>query len=168
MQHNRTTEITFGMVSTRFVAGEAFATAGSLRSSTVSELALQGRIAIITGAGSGLGAAFARRLAADGAHIVVNDLDEAAADAVAKEVDGETAVFDVTDAAAFDASVDDVVARHGRLDIMINNAGIAPPFNPARFDLAMANAVLRMEGRIDGDGAHVGAVERCPTPTGTA
>jgi NAD(P)-dependent dehydrogenase (short-subunit alcohol dehydrogenase family) len=114
----------------------------------VSELSLQGRIALITGAGSGLGAAFARRLAADGARIVVNDLDEAAADAVAKEVEGEAMVFDVTDAAAFDASVDDVVARHGRLDIMINNAGIAPPFNPARFDLAMANSMLRMEGRI--------------------
>jgi 3-oxoacyl-[acyl-carrier protein] reductase len=115
----------------------------------VSEQLLNGRIALITGAGSGLGAAFARRLAADGARIVVNDLDDGAADAVAKEVDGETAIFDVTDAAAFDAAVDATVARHGRLDIMINNAGIAGTFDPARFDVGMANVALRMEGRID-------------------
>jgi NAD(P)-dependent dehydrogenase (short-subunit alcohol dehydrogenase family) len=96
-----------------------------------------------------MGAAFARRLAADGAHIVVNDLDDGAAAAVAKEVDGETAVFDVTDSAAFDAAVDAVVERHGRLDIVINNAGIAPPFDQAKVDRALANGVLRMEGRID-------------------
>ncbi len=96
-----------------------------------------------------MGAAFARRLAADGAHIVVNDLDDGAAAAVAKEVDGETAVFDVTDSAAFDAAVDAVVERHGRLDIVINNAGIAPPFDQAKVDRVLANGMLRMEGRID-------------------
>ena len=68
---------------------------------------------------------------------------------MAKEVDGETAVFDVTDSAAFDAAVDAVVERHGRLDIVINNAGIAPPFDQAKVDRALANGLLRMEGRID-------------------
>ena len=96
-----------------------------------------------------MGAAFARRLAADGAHIVVNDVDEAGAAAIAKEVDGEVAVFDVTDAPAFDAAVDATAERHGRLDIVINNAGIAPPFDQAKVDRAMANAALRLEGRID-------------------
>jgi NAD(P)-dependent dehydrogenase (short-subunit alcohol dehydrogenase family) len=114
----------------------------------MNEQALQGRIAFITGAGSGMGAAFARRIAADGAFVVVNDLDDGAAEAVAKEVGGETAVFDVTDSGAFTAAVDDAAARHGRLDIMINNAGIAPPFDQAKVDRALANAALRMEGRI--------------------
>ncbi len=113
--------------------------------------ALQGQVAFITGGGSGLGAAFARRLAADGATIVVNDLSESAAAAIAAEVGGSATVFDVCDSAAFDAGVDEAVSRHGSLDILINNAGIAPAITDeslARFDLAMANAMLRMEGRI--------------------
>jgi 3-oxoacyl-[acyl-carrier protein] reductase len=109
---------------------------------------LDGQVAFITGAGSGLGAAFARRLAADGALIVVNDLSPDAAAATAAEVGGDAVVFDVTDSGAFDAEVDKAVARHGRLDIMINNAGIAPAPDPERVERMMASAALRMEGRI--------------------
>ena len=109
---------------------------------------LAGKVAFITGAGSGLGAAYARRLAADGAFVVVNDLDAEAAAAVAVEIDGEASVFDVCDSAAFDAEVDKAVARHGRLDVMINNAGIAPPPDPTRMERMMAAQMLRMEGRI--------------------
>lgn len=105
-------------------------------------------MAIITGAGSGLGAAFARRLAADGAMVAVNDVDADAAAAVAGEIGGDAVVFDVTDSAAFDAGVDGVVERHGRVDIVINNAGIAPGFDRARLDRTIANEMLRMEGRI--------------------
>ncbi len=115
----------------------------------MTEGALQDHVVVITGAGSGLGAAFAHRLAADGAHVVVNDVDGEAADLVANEVDGEAAPFDVTDSAAFDAAVDTVVGRHGRLDVVVNNAGIAPPFDRDRFDRTIANEMLRMEGRID-------------------
>ncbi|MDO8364985.1 MAG: SDR family NAD(P)-dependent oxidoreductase [Actinomycetota bacterium] len=111
--------------------------------------ALTGQVAFITGAGSGLGAAFARRLAADGAHVVVNDLQPAAAEAVAAEVGGDSAVFDVCDSAAFDAAIDAAVARHGRLDIVVNNAGIAPPTDPAKVQQAIANQMARMEDRID-------------------
>lgn len=111
--------------------------------------ALTGQVAFITGAGSGLGAAFARRLAADGAKVVVNDLTLSAAQGVADEVGGDTAVFDVTDSAAFDAAVDAAVARWGRLDILINNAGIAPAPDPARTEVMIANQMKRMEGRID-------------------
>ena len=111
--------------------------------------ALAGQVAFVTGAGSGMGAAFARRLAADGATIVVNDLAADAARAVAAEVGGEAAPFDVCDSAAFDAAVDDVVARHGRLDIMVNNAGIAPPFPAERVGTMVNNQIARMEGRID-------------------
>ena len=110
---------------------------------------LSGRIAVVTGGGSGMGAAFSRRLAADGAHVVVNDLVPEAAAAVAEEVGGTAVAFDVTDAAAFDEAVDKTVAEHGRIDILVNNAGIAPPSDPARAEQAMANQMLRMEGRID-------------------
>jgi 3-oxoacyl-[acyl-carrier protein] reductase len=110
---------------------------------------LQDQVAFITGAGSGLGAEFARRLAADGATVVVNDLNSDAASAVAIEVGGDAAVFDVCDSAAFDAEVDKAAERHGRLDILVNNAGIAPPTDAAATELMMANQMKRMEGRID-------------------
>ncbi|MGD9702694.1 MAG: SDR family NAD(P)-dependent oxidoreductase [Acidimicrobiia bacterium] len=110
---------------------------------------LAGRVAFITGGGSGLGAAFSRRLAADGAHVIVNDIAPDAAGAIAAEIGGSAAPFDVTDAVAFDEAVDKAVAQHGRLDILVNNAGIAPPPDPARTEQAIANQMLRMEGRVD-------------------
>ncbi len=110
--------------------------------------ALSGQVAFVTGGGSGLGAAFAHRLAADGATVVVNDVNAEAAATVALDVGGDTAVFDVCDSAAFDAEVDKAVARHGRLDIMINNAGIAPPPDPDRTARSIDNQMKRMEGRL--------------------
>ena len=103
----------------------------------------------MTGAASGLGAAFARRLAADGAHVVVNDLDEQAARRVADEIGGEVSAFDVADPRAFDAAVDEVAGRHGRLDILVNNAGIAPPLGADRAENMVTNQVARMEGRVE-------------------
>lgn len=111
--------------------------------------ALAGQVAFITGAGSGLGAAFAHRLAADGAMVVVNDLNPNAAADVAAAVGGDTAIFDVCDSTAFDGEIDKVAERYGRLDILINNAGIAPPTEPDRVQQAIANQMARMEGRID-------------------
>ncbi len=110
--------------------------------------ALTGQIAFITGAGSGLGAAFARRLASDGAIVVVNDLNPNAAADIAAEVGGDTAIFDVCDAVAFDTEIDKVAQRYGRLDILVNNAGIAPPTDADRVQQAIANQMARMEGRI--------------------
>ena len=110
---------------------------------------LAGQVALITGGGSGLGAAFCRRLAAGGAHVIVNDLVPEAAGATAAEIGGTAAAFDVTDAVAFDAAIDTAVAQHGKIDILINNAGIAPEPDPTRTDQAMANQMLRMEGRVD-------------------
>ncbi|MEY2434971.1 MAG: hypothetical protein QOC92_4696, partial [Acidimicrobiaceae bacterium] len=106
---------------------------------------MDGNVALVTGAGSGLGAAIARRLAADGAYVVVNDLREDTAGPIAEEVKGETAVFDVTDAPAFDAAVDRVVVDRGRIDILVNNAGILID-RPDAMERSMAEMMSRMGG----------------------
>jgi len=90
---------------------------------------LDGRVAIVTGAGAGLGRAHARFLARHGARVVVNDVAQSAAEAVAAEITaaGGTAVAfaaSVTDADAVDAMVRDTLARWERVDILVNNAGI--------------------------------------------
>jgi NAD(P)-dependent dehydrogenase (short-subunit alcohol dehydrogenase family) len=106
---------------------------------------LDGRVAIVTGGGSGLGAAIAHRLGGDGATVVVNDVDAAAAEATAGSVGGEAAVFDVGDARAFDDAVDAVVARHGRLDIVVNNAGVTRD-RPEVTERLVAQTVAAMSG----------------------
>lgn len=111
-------------------------------------LPLDGKVALITGAGSGLGAAAARRLAKDGAIIVVNDLNEEHASQTAQEVGGKVAIFDVTDSAAFDAAVDSVHRDFGSVDILVNNAGIAPQNTAEKFEAAVLNQMKRMESRI--------------------
>ncbi|MGO1173647.1 MAG: 3-hydroxybutyrate dehydrogenase [Actinomycetaceae bacterium] len=78
---------------------------------------LIGKRAVVTGGGSGIGAAVARRLASDGATVVVADLDEAAATAVAGEIGGEAWVVDLDDTRA----LDDLALE---ADILVNNAGI--------------------------------------------
>lgn len=85
-----------------------------------------GKHAIVTGAGSGIGAALCRALVARGAHVLCTDVDGAAAERTATALGSQarSAQVDVTDAAAVQAAVDDVVARAGRLDLMFNNAGI--------------------------------------------
>jgi NAD(P)-dependent dehydrogenase (short-subunit alcohol dehydrogenase family) len=88
---------------------------------------LQDRVAVITGAGSGIGLATARRFAAEGAHVVCVDISEEAGSAAAKEVGGEFAACDVSDEASVRSLFDGVAERHGRVDIAFNNAGISPP-----------------------------------------
>jgi NAD(P)-dependent dehydrogenase (short-subunit alcohol dehydrogenase family) len=87
---------------------------------------MRGRVAIVTGGGSGIGAAIVRALAKRGATVVIADIDEAAGKSVAAELDQATAVtLDVRDAAAVAELVAQVKADHGQLDYMFNNAGIA-------------------------------------------
>ncbi|MEV0899043.1 3-oxoacyl-ACP reductase [Actinoplanes sp. NPDC049802] len=88
---------------------------------------LQDRIAVITGAGSGIGLATARRFAAEGAKVVAVDISEEAGKAVAQEVGGEFVACDVSDEKQVEALFDGVAERHGRVDIAFNNAGISPP-----------------------------------------
>jgi meso-butanediol dehydrogenase / (S,S)-butanediol dehydrogenase / diacetyl reductase len=89
------------------------------------------RVAVVTGAGSGIGAAIARELDRRGLRVLVTDVDGAAADAVAQSLSrGSSAVLDVADAAAAARIADGVVREHGRLDVWVSNAGVS---NLARF-----------------------------------
>ncbi len=86
---------------------------------------LQNKVAIITGAGSGFGEGMARRFAAEGAKVVVNDIHEANGRRVAADL-GKTAMFveaDVSKAADVQALAAATLAAHGRIDILVNNAG---------------------------------------------
>jgi len=94
------------------------------------KLKLDGRLAVVTGGGRGIGLACCEALAEAGARIVIADRDAAVAEegraALARAGhDAEVAILDVVDSAAVTALADDVVARHGRVDILVANAGIA-------------------------------------------
>ena len=83
---------------------------------------LTGRVALVTGAAQGMGASHARRLAADGAHVVVNDrVMSPTLDAIAGEIGGTSVAADVSDPAAVRAMVRDVQERLGRLDVVVAN-----------------------------------------------
>ena len=88
---------------------------------------LQDRVAVITGAGSGIGLASARRLASEGAKVVAVDIDKAAGQAVADEVGGRFIAADVASEDDISALFDQVAAEFGRIDVAFNNAGISPP-----------------------------------------
>lgn len=82
------------------------------------------KIAIVTGGASGMGAATARELAAAGAKVVIVDRNAALAAEVAQEIGAETAVGDISDPDFCQQVVDEVVGKYGRLDILVNAAGI--------------------------------------------
>ena len=88
---------------------------------------LAGRVAVITGAASGIGLASARRMRAEGATIVVGDIDPATGEKVAAELDGLFVEVDVSDQGQVDNLFDAAVAAYGSVDIAFNNAGISPP-----------------------------------------
>ncbi len=108
-----------------------------------------GKQAIVTGAGSGIGAALCRALVAAGANVQCTDIDGEAAERTASAL-GERALsarLDVTDAAAVQATVDDVVARAGRLDLMFNNAGIVWGGDTELLTLDQWNAIIDVNVR---------------------
>jgi NAD(P)-dependent dehydrogenase (short-subunit alcohol dehydrogenase family) len=108
-----------------------------------------GKQAIVTGAGSGIGAALCRALVGAGADVVCTDIDGEAAERTASAL-GDRARpgrLDVTDAAAVQATLDEVVARTGRLDLMFNNAGIVWGGDTELLTLEQWNAIIDVNVR---------------------
>ncbi len=104
---------------------------------------LDDRIAIVTGAGRGIGRGIAEKLAAEGATVVVTDIDGATAKETADAVGGVDIRTDVTDRESVEAMVEQVRQRFGRIDVLVNNAGwdTAGPFvdsDPADWDRIIA------------------------------
>jgi len=93
-----------------------------------------GRSAVITGGAGGIGLATARRLAAEGASVVIADLDEQTGLAAAEEVGGLFVATDVTDREQVEALFQTTVDRYGSLDLAFNNAGISPPGDDSILD----------------------------------
>ncbi|EOD64986.1 SDR family oxidoreductase [Amycolatopsis vancoresmycina] len=87
---------------------------------------LAGKVVVITGGGQGIGAATASALSRLGAKVVIGDLDVVRAEKTAGELGADALPLDVTDIHGFTEFLDEVERRHGRIDVLVNNAGIMP------------------------------------------
>lgn len=116
--------------------------------STLDAFRLDGDVCVVTGAAQGIGFAIARGLASAGATVVIADRDESLGQRAAEEIGGTFVALDVTDSSSVDAAFDTVVGRHGRLDVLVNNAGIVKNTPALETDDAAWRAVLAVN--LDG------------------
>lgn len=113
---------------------------------------LHDKITLVTGAASGMGCATAETFAREGAVVVLTDVDD---DAGARAVEKVVAAggrahyrrLDVTDEADWTTAVDDVVAGHGRLDVLVNNAGLSGSFDPDLTSTAFFDRLIEVNAR---------------------
>jgi NAD(P)-dependent dehydrogenase (short-subunit alcohol dehydrogenase family) len=109
---------------------------------------LGGKYALITGGASGLGAAAAELMTKRGARIAIADINMDAAADLARRLDGIAVRCDVTDSVQVRTAVETTVAKLGALDVMVNNAGIAPPPDNDRFQKMLDNQMSRLDPSI--------------------
>lgn len=112
---------------------------------------LENKVALISGAASGMGESAARLFAREGAKVVVADILEAEGKAVAKQIvsDGGDAIFvalDVTSEAQWQAAINETVSRYARLDILVNNAGLSGAV-PDRMDVDYFDKLMAVNAR---------------------
>lgn len=115
---------------------------------STSRYRVAGRVALVTGAARGIGLATAKALRARGARVALLDLRREDAEAAAREVGGDAfaLVGDVTDLAAMEDAVAEVVSKAGRLDIVVANAGVTSPTAPmSRFDSEAFERVVEID-----------------------
>jgi 3-oxoacyl-[acyl-carrier protein] reductase len=104
---------------------------------------LKDKVAIITGAAKGIGFSTAQRFAQEGAIVILADMNlESVREAAAKIPNAEGFVMNVTDRASIQAAVDQVMQKHGRIDILINNAGITQDARLVKMTEAQFDAVI--------------------------
>jgi NAD(P)-dependent dehydrogenase (short-subunit alcohol dehydrogenase family) len=119
----------------------------------MSKRRFENKMALVTGAGSGIGRATATVLASEGATVLVADIDERAAHTVSREIisaggKAEPLTLDVTDEEAWQGTMEKILARHGRLDVVVNNAGV--PFGKAVADMSLAEWRRVLAVNLDG------------------
>ena len=129
---------------------------------------LSGKTAVVTGASSGIGRAIARQLGATGAHVTLGGRTRDAMDETAREIEksgggARVVTLDVRDVAALQALVEGAVADTGRLDIMVNNAGVSYPSKIADADPAHWKAMLdtNVLALLAGSQAAIRAMRAC-------
>lgn len=111
-------------------------------------MSADGRVVLVTGAASGIGAAVARAFAELGDRVAVADLDEVAARRVAAELDATAQLLDVTDPASVTSALEQVTERLGPVDVLVNNAGIVAGGGPLmELPLEVLDAVVAVNLR---------------------
>jgi 3-oxoacyl-[acyl-carrier protein] reductase len=104
---------------------------------------LKDKVAIVTGAAKGIGFATAQRFAQEGAKVMIADVNPDAVKAAVDLIPGSEAyVMNVTDRASIEAAVDQIIQRHGRIDILINNAGITQDARLVKMTEAQFDTVI--------------------------
>lgn len=110
---------------------------------------LANKIALVTGGANGLGRAIVERFAAEGAAVVLTDVDAVAGETLAKAVNGLFVRHDVADEAQWQAVIAAVRARHGKLHVLVNNAGISGSLTKTE-DVSLADWRRLMSINVDG------------------
>lgn len=107
---------------------------------------LEGRVAVVTGGASGIGAAIATAYASKGARVAIVDVNAAAAQKHADEVGSASAAFvgDVADAGSVEAAVHAIIAAYGRIDILVNSAGVVMLAPAEELELSAWDATIRV------------------------